>query len=425
MGAAAVAPLAVAERAGSKQSAAPRSFDPLDWSSVRDQFALSRDVVHLTSFFLASHPRPVAEAIERHRKALDEDPVAYVHAQRGVADGRVATAAAEYMGANPAHIAFTDSTTMGLGLIYGSLHLEPGQEIVTTTHDHYSTQIALNHRADRTGAIVRTISLYDDPAKATIDEIVSRLREAITAATRIVALTWVHSSTGVKLPLADIARMLTELNRARDESDRILLCGDGVHGLGVDDVTMEDLGCDFFIAGTHKWLFGPRGTGVIWATEEAWNVARPVIPSFGANYGVWLGFGSAASVAPGDLMSPGGFHSFEHRWALAEAFQFHLAIGKSRIASRIHELNTLAKNALAQIPGVTLRTPMSADLSAGIICFEMDGLDPEEVVNRLHEKHIVASVTPYRTRYIRIAPSILNTEEEIDRTMSELRAMAG
>ena len=43
------------------------AFDPSDWDSVRDQFPLTRDLRHFAAFVLATHPRPVADAIERHR----------------------------------------------------------------------------------------------------------------------------------------------------------------------------------------------------------------------------------------------------------------------------------------------------------------------------------------------------------------------
>ena len=48
-----------------------------DWQAVRAQFPLSRDLIHLAGFFLASHPTPVREAIERHRAGLDAGPELY------------------------------------------------------------------------------------------------------------------------------------------------------------------------------------------------------------------------------------------------------------------------------------------------------------------------------------------------------------
>jgi selenocysteine lyase/cysteine desulfurase len=416
--------LPLAPAAGAASFAACPVFDPSDWDSVRAQFALSRDVIHMAMFYLASHPKPVADAIEGHRRALDENPVEAMHAQQGVADERQRRAAAEYIGGSAEQIALTDSTTMGLGLVFGGLVLRDGDEVLTTEHDHYSTHMSLEHRAERTGARVRKVGLYDDSASASAGEMVDRLRKAITDATRAVAVTWVHSSTGVKLPIAALSTMIAEVNRDREPADRILLCIDGVHGFGIEGADMDSLRCDFFIAGTHKWIFGPRGTGIIWGRPEAWQRVQPVIPSFGPNYGVWLGYLTSEQVQPASRMTPGGFHSFEHRWALEEAFRFHLEIGKSRVQARIHELNTRMKEGLAALASVRLRTPMSTALSSGIICFEVDGVPPEQVVERLRNKGIIASTTPYREQYARLAPSLINNEEEVERCVAAVAELS-
>src|SRR5438093_1418607 len=273
--------------------------DLQDWRAVRGEFNLSRDYIHLTGFLLASHPRPVREAIETHRRGLDENPANYLHdhAQRLEAD--VLGAAAEYLGVDPTEVALTDSTTMGLGLLYGGLKLREGQDILTTHHDHYSTATALRLRAERTGASVRAVSLYS-------------------------------------------------------------------------------------------------------------NTATAIIPTFNRRAGqIWVKAIPPEDVPPAALMTPGGFHSFDHRWALGEAFRFHQRIGKPRIAARIHLLNRQLKEGLAKMSHIKLHTPPADNLSAGIVCFEVDGTTPEEVVARLQERRIIASVTRYATRYARLAPSLL------------------
>jgi selenocysteine lyase/cysteine desulfurase len=181
---------------GTEGAARGAAFDPGDWDSVRDQFPLTRDLRHFAAFVLAAHPRPVGDAIERHRRGLDEDTHGYLEEHQGESELALRRAAAEYLDADANEIAFTDSTTMGLGLVYGGLRLRPGQEVVTTEHDFYSTHEALRLAADRTGATVRRVRLYDRPAQASVDEIVGRLTAAVTPATRAVAVTWVHSSTG-------------------------------------------------------------------------------------------------------------------------------------------------------------------------------------------------------------------------------------
>jgi selenocysteine lyase/cysteine desulfurase len=383
--------------------------DLRDWRSVRAQFALDPRRIHLASFLLAAHPRPVRQALERHRRGLDANPVDYLHSNESRLTERVRVAAGRFLGVPPTEVALTDSTTMGLGLLYTRMRLQSREEVLTTEHDFYATHEALR----LSGARVRRVSLYDDPRKASVDRIVTRLKRAVTPRTRVVALTWVHSSTGVQLPLRAIADALPE---------RVLLCVDGVHGFGADAATMRDLRCDAFASGCHKWLYGPRGTGVLWASERVRELLRPAIPSFdGASYGAWLSGSAPGGIPDGPRLTPGGFHSFEHRWALAEAFAFQEAIGRSRVQARIRTLASRLGSELGDMRGVRLRTPASPALSAGLVCFEVAERDPAQVVSALAARRIVASVTPYARRYVRLGPGIVNSAADVD---AAVRAVA-
>ena len=391
------------------------------WKTVREQFQLSSDFVHLAGFFLASHPAPVKAAIERHRRGLDADPIGYWSEHEEKQEAAVLRAAADYLAVDPAEIALTDSTTMGLGLLYGGLALREGQEILTTLHDHYATDMSLRLRAERTGASVRQIPLYDSLKNVSRQELLDNLTKNIRPNTRIVAVTWVHSSTGLKLPIQEMAQAIHTLNESRAEQDRVIFCVDGVHALGVEDFCLSQVGCDFLIAGTHKWMFGPRGTGLVWGHQRAWSVANAIIPTFNNHaFDIWMKVSPPTDLPKSVYMTPGGFHSFEHRWALDEAFTFHRAIGKARVTQRISELNQHMKHGLAKMPHVTLHTPMSQDLSSGIVCFEVAGMAPRQVVERLREKKVIGSVTPYATQYARVAPSLLNSSENIEQALQEI-----
>jgi isopenicillin-N epimerase len=357
---------------------------------------------------------------------LDADPIGYWFAHEKTQEAAVLKAAAGYLGVGATEIALTDSTTMGLGLLYGGLALKADQEILTTTHDHYSTETSLRLRAERSGATVRRIPLYEDLRRVTHESLVETLVKAVGPRTRIVAVTWVHSSTGLKLPIAEMARAIQRLNALRADEDRVILCVDGVHALGVEDFRLSEVGCDFLIAGTHKWMFGPRGTGLVWGHPRAWPLAQAIIPTFDTDaYDMWMRAIPPRPLPPAVSMTPGGFHSFEHRWALDQAFHFHQALGKSRVTRRIQDLNDQLKQGLAAMRRITLHTPLSHDLSAGIVCFEVAGMSPDQVVAELRRKGIVASVTPYATQYARMAPGLLNSEAEIETLLKEIRTLAG
>jgi selenocysteine lyase/cysteine desulfurase len=142
------------------------------------------------------------------------------------------------------------------------------------------------------------------------------------------------------------------------------------------DQDLPDLGCDFLAAGTHKWLFGPRG-----------------------------------------------YHTFEHRWALAEAFGFMAAIGRDRVVARTTEQATRLKEGLAGLPGIVLRTPLDPEVSAGIVCFEVEGTAPPEAVHRLRESAVVGSSTPYATSYVRLGPSIVTDPDDVDQAVEAVSSL--
>jgi selenocysteine lyase/cysteine desulfurase len=362
----------------------PAAYDPRDWASVKAQFALSRGVRHFDAFVHATHPKPVREAIERHRRGLDADPAGYIHEHEIELDQRVQEAAARYLDVEPGSFAFTDSTTMGLGLVYGGVRIEGGP--VASEHDFYSTHESLRLRFGR----FRTIRLYDDPAQATVSGMVEAARGVKAG---LLALTWVHSGTGVKIPAQEIAEAVRPA----------VVVLDGVHGLAADDLPIDSV--DVLVAGTHKWLGGPRGTGLVWT--RAWDRLRPIIPPFHPG-------------SPASDWNPGGYHTFEHRWALAEAFDFHHRIGRTKVTKRIQSLATRLKEGLAELPKVRLVTPMAEEVSAGIVCFEVDGLDPPTAVQRLRERGIAASVTPYAQPYVRFGTGLWVDERDVDAALDAI-----
>lgn len=404
----------------------PPPFDPGDWSSVRAQFAIAERPIDLSAMLLASHPWAVRSAIEEHRRGLDLEPTLYHERNDDRLTWTSIAAAADYLAADPDDIALTDSTTMGLGMLYNGLRLRQGDELLTTEHDYFVTHESLRQAAERTGATARKIRLYDEIAEVSKDGIVDRIRGAIRPRTRVLAVTWVHSGTGLRIPLPEIAEVVQDANDGRDEADRLLLCADGIHGFGIEDATVDDLGIDFLAAGTHKWIFGPRGTGILWGRGDRWAHVRPSIPSFrdDASWRAWFRGEEPEGRTDGRRMTPGGFKPFEHRWAMAPAFEFHGAIGKERVRERTHELARQLKEGLESVGGVELVTPMDDDLSSGIVCCDLEGMSARSAVSALRQREIVASTTPYAIEYLRFSPSIRNAPEEVEAALRAVRELA-
>ncbi len=216
-----------ARGAGGRSTTVPAEFDPSDWGSVRDQFDLDPDLARFAHFVFASHPRPVRDAIERHRAGLDADADAegYLLSAEADAEAGVRQAAASYLGGEPGQVALTEHHD---GDRPGLRRHPPGRG--RRGADHRARLLlhprgpAAAGRADGRDRTAGRVALYDDPAQADAGEMVERLASAVTPATRVVAVTWVHSGTGVKLPVADMAAA------RRDRGRQPLLCVDGSTG---------------------------------------------------------------------------------------------------------------------------------------------------------------------------------------------------
>lgn len=379
----------------------------VEWDALRAQFRLEPGWANLALFYLASHPKAVRDAVDHLSAQVDANPLA-VPAGLALPDGptgwpRVRQALAAYVGGRAEEIAMTASTSIGLGVVYNGIATRPRQEFLLTELDHNSHRTAARLAAEKHGNRVRLVSWFADSATATADGIAAAVGEAIRRNTRVVGITWVQSSTGLRMPVRAVAEAVRRANEGRSPADRCLLVVDGVHGLAAVNEDAAGLGADVVVAGTHKWLFGPRGTGLIWVAPDVLDQLRPTFVSF-------IGSGGTAA------LSPGGFLAFEHAFALPVAVALHERLGRARVAARITQLSTRVKKGLSRIPGVTVHTPADPDLSAGITCFSVAGYTHQQVVDHAAARRVRLSTL----NYTRIGTAVINTPAEIDTALNSL-----
>ena len=155
---------------------------------------------------------------------------------------------AALVGVSADAVALTASTTDGCNVVLAGLGLEAGDEVITTTDEHF-------------GLIG---PLHTSRAKVVVVEPdADRIAAAVTPRTRLIALSHVLWTTGAVLPVHEL-RAHTGLP--------ILV--DGAQSVGVLDV--DATGLDYYTVSGQKWLCGPEGTGaLVVADPEALRVARP------------------------------------------------------------------------------------------------------------------------------------------------------
>lgn len=390
---------------------------PPSWEDVRAAFLPHpAGHAHFASMAIGSMPAAVRDAIRTHRDALDTDPWGHLTKAFLSAEFAVGDAVSAYFGVPADGVALTTGTTLGLALLYGGLRLRPEQEILTTPHEFSGALQVLDSRQRREGTLVRRVPLIASPATVTEAGILAALQREIRPNTRVLALTWVYSNSGVKLPLPAIGQWLKTLNLTRPPAEQVLLCVDGVHGFGVEDVAFAEMGCAAFVSGLHKWICGPRGTGVWCATSAVWGDVVPLVPTSSSPKRLGLSF------------SPGGVQAYEHMWATTEAFAFLEWVGPPRIRARVHGLASRAKSELQALSRVTVVTPLDPRLSSGIVCFDIEGVTAADAVAQLRQQGVVTTVSSEDqgrpgVRHVRLSLAMFNTEDEIDRLVKAVASL--
>lgn len=399
------------------------------WDFFRNNYSLDQNIIHFSLAIHVPHSITLNKEIDKYRQMIDYNPD-LMRRERHDYNNKTLEAAAQYLKTDKNLIALTDSSTLSLSIILNGFNFENESEILTTNGEHYSLEKLCDLNANKKNIKIKKICLNNEISNHSKNQIISNIINKISDNTSLVAISWVNSKYGIKLPIQEISKEIEKINSSRDENKKILLCVDGVHGFGVEYLnSIHDLGVDFFAAGCHKWLFGPRGTGILWASERGWKKITPIIPSFEKIAWDYFLEWSDKKIAENELIkskmcTPGGFKTFEYIWALRHAFEYHEKIGKKKIHDRVHYLSLLCKNELKKIKNIKIYTPFDPELSSGFVCFNIGEIKPSEIVKKMNEKNIIIGQSPYKESCARITPCIYNTEKEILYTCERLNEIS-
>lgn len=218
-------------------------------------------------------PRAVLAEQTRLREELEREPVAFLGRAIGGRIDAAREALATFLGAQTRDLVFVPNATTGVNAVLRSLALEPGDELLTTSHAYNACRNALEFAARARGASVRVAPLpfpIEGPAL-----VIERVLEACTPRTRLCLLDHVTSPTGIVLPVLELAREL----RARG----VLSLVDGAHAPGMLELDVPGVGADLYTGNLHKWVCAPKGAAFLWARPEHQAWLRPTVIGHGAN----------------------------------------------------------------------------------------------------------------------------------------------
>jgi len=376
----------------------PRRAAVDSWAEVRAQFLFPADLAPMNAANLCPAPRPVVEAQERWSRALDADPTPNTRDKLPVAREESRRLVADFLRVTPEEIVLTRNTSEANNLVSSGVTLGPGDEVVTFADNHPSALRAWQLKAERFGFAVTVVPQVNPHPGA--DHYLEAFGRALTARTRVLAFSHVTNTAGDVLPAAELCAMARERG--------VLTLVDGAQSLGVLNVRPAEMGADFYTGSAHKWLCGPRETGILYARRDVQDRLAPSIVSL-----------YAGRVGASRTLEAFGQRDEPALAALGDAVTFQAGIGREAIERRVRELAQALIAGLRTLPGVTLWTHPDPARSAAVVSFQPGGLDPARLATALYQRdRIVCATRGGEDRPgIRLSPHLYNRPDEIERAI--------
>jgi len=243
---------------------------------LRKSYGLDDEIVYLNHASVGTMPTHLIESWAARQRQVETDPAFYVWEDgfRAV-DDNARRYAASILGASIEGVALLPSTTVGMSTLAAGLDLGPGDEVLYSSLNHMGAYRGFEHHAKTRGYSVRR---FDIPAKLaaelTAEEFVALHTEQIRGETRLLLFPHIDNRLGILHP----AKELTEAAKAAGVE---YVAVDAAQSLGAVRCNMDEIGCDFVAASGHKWLQGPKRTGILAMTEPMTERVRPTMVTWG------------------------------------------------------------------------------------------------------------------------------------------------
>jgi isopenicillin-N epimerase len=389
------------------------SIDPL---VARKLVMLPEGKANLNAGTLSPAPRTVFEAVTRYRERMSSNPSNFCWRELPILIQKARSRLATFLNAPIAGLVLVPNATYGLNLVFNSLELPSGSEVLTTDHEYGSMRFLIDRVARVHGWTVREVKLpyrSEDPS-----EISDAVTREFTDRTRMLFFSHINMTTGLVMP----TKTICERAHFRD----ILSIVDGAHAPGSIPVDITSIRADFYAANCHKWMMAPAGSAFLHCEHSRRAMIKPLVTSWGYGY----------DPAKMDEMSEGGgtrwqwdleFHGTTDRCAqcaIPDAIDFLESIGLDQIRARVRHLSDYLESGM-RAGGFECATPRNPVLRGPLTAFEFPTDAPAKVRDRMYnEFNIECPVTVAAGKqFLRCSTALFVTEQELDSLVKAAKAI--
>jgi isopenicillin-N epimerase len=383
-------------------------MDDPSLTSLRKDFLLDPDIIFLNHGSFGATPRPVFESYQKWQLELERQPVEFLGRRAPDLLHQSRSILANYLSTDTNNLVYVTNATTGLNIVARSLHLGPGDEVLSSDHEYGALDRTWRFLAKQNGYKYNNLPI--SVPVTTVCNFVETFWQGVTPKTHVIFLSHITSPTALTFPVKEICQ------RAKDAG--IITIIDGAHAPGQIPLDLDDLGADFYSGNLHKWLCAPKGAAFLYAAPHVQHLLEPLIVSWG-----W------ESDAPG----PSRFVDYQE-WAGTRDISAFLAVPDAIWYQQQHHwvdlrasCHALAVEAARRIQSVTGLPPLHSDSSqwfTQMVAMPLPAhVDLQYLKNALYDKYRVEIplIDWNGQKLIRVSIQVYNTLDEVAELESALK----
>ncbi len=328
-----------------------------------------RPLVYLDSAATSQKPRVVIEAVADHLRNHNANVHRGVYALAQEADAAFEGARARiaaFTRAQRQQTIFTKNTTEAINLVaysWGRANVRAGDAVLITQMEHHANIVPWQVLCRERGASLRYLEV-DEQGELSLEQLD---RELARGDVRLLAFAHVSNVLGTINPVAEM------LARARAAGAVSLV--DGAQALPHMAVDIDELDADFYAWSGHKTL-GPTGIGVLHGRSELLEEMQPFLTG-----GDMIASVDEQSATWNELpyKFEAGTQPVAEAVGLGVAVDYLERLGMARVRAHERTLTAYMLERLAEVPGLRVVGPPSAERRGGLASFTVEGMHPHDV----------------------------------------------
>lgn len=368
---------------------------------LKEQFLLRKDITYLNFGAYGACPKPIFEKYQQFQLELEQEPTLFINETGPAYLKQSREALSKYLNCASDDIVYVTNPTYAVNIILKSLQIKAGDEVITTNLEYGPCDKTMEYYCDQKGATYKRQQIRF-PLESK-EDFITQFTNGITKNTKLIFLSHITSSTGLRLPVEEICAIANQLG--------ILIFIDGAHAPGQLEVDITRLGADMYTGACHKWMMTPKGSSFLYVRRELQHLFDPLLISWGfkspkPSHSLFL-----------DNHQLQGTRDYSAFLTIPAAIEFMHAHDWKTVNQRSRVLTQTNASRFCALMQTTPNSPVNDDFIAQLFSIPINIAKPEKLHDLLYQQYLIQVPVPSHEGqyYLRYSIQGFNHQDDLDK----------